>query len=141
MATGPLFYLLEFYDDPVTGYLNMGHHACDGPCSSLAIKRTTVSYIAVHPVQPTQETIFRATQLDTAANEQHPTFDSQSVKLGAGVSKWSFLIRMLPCVPSMVVPDLYALAERRADQVGCTSLQQSCQSGVVDGAHHLAPGG
>lgn len=68
-------------------------------------------------------------QEKNAANEELETLNAQNVKLGAGVSKWSFLIRMLPCVPGMVVPDLYALAERRADQVSCANrAMTTCSS-------------
>lgn len=65
-----------------------------------------------------QARVVNMSQLRNIVSEDSETLDAKKVKLGAGLSKWSFLVRMLPCVPGMVVPDLYALAERRADQVG-----------------------
>eukprot|EP00892_Ulva_mutabilis_P006328 jgi/Ulvmu1/4067/UM019_0045.1 len=72
---------------------------------------------AVYPTMPALERHLEAAQYDNSADQPPATLNATQVKLGAGVSKWSFLARMFPCVPSIVVPDLYTVAERQADQV------------------------
>lgn len=46
-----------------------------------------------------------------AATEQHLT------RSGAFAEKWGFLVKLIPCLPQHVVPDLYTQAEKRVDRV------------------------
>lgn len=38
-------------------------------------------------------------------------------RAGAWAEKWGFLVKVVPCLPRVIVPDLYTQAEKRVDRV------------------------
>lgn len=58
-------------------------------------RRETLGFDAVHPLESTE----------------------QLSRSGAFAEKWGFLVKMIPCLPQHVVPDLYTQAEKRVDRV------------------------